>query len=138
MTTPLPDPLDLSDVSANGIFTATADEVNAIAETADQTGFTVCHAALQDCADKQDLLARLATALAFPDWFGHNWDALADSLTDLAWLPSGTGYVFVLEGMDTATEHSATLLEILGDAIAFWQQQDTPMWVLLTPMEGAA
>jgi hypothetical protein len=26
---------------------------------------------------------RCAAALALPAWFGHNWDALAESLTDL-------------------------------------------------------
>jgi len=35
---------------------------------------------------KADFLAAIAAALAFPAYFGHNWDALADSLTDLSWL----------------------------------------------------
>ena len=30
-----------------------------------------------------------AAALSFPDWFGHNLDALYDCLTDLSWLPAG-------------------------------------------------
>lgn len=35
------------------------------------------------CADKKELHARIAAALAFPDWYGHNLDALMDCLTDL-------------------------------------------------------
>jgi hypothetical protein len=35
-----------------------------------------------------------ATALAFPAWFGHNWDALADCLGDLGWL-TGRGHVLI-------------------------------------------
>ena len=35
------------------------------------------------CADKKDLHARIAAALGFPDWYGHNLDALMDCLTDL-------------------------------------------------------
>jgi RNAse (barnase) inhibitor barstar len=31
----------------------------------------------------------IAAALSFPEWFGHNLDALHDSLTDLSWLPAG-------------------------------------------------
>src|SRR5262245_53314468 len=38
------------------------------------------------------LFDRCAAALAFPAWFGHNWDALADCLGDLSWLP-GKGHV---------------------------------------------
>ena len=35
------------------------------------------------CADKKELHARIAAALGFPDWYGHNLDALMDCLTDL-------------------------------------------------------
>jgi hypothetical protein len=35
------------------------------------------------------MLAEIARALDFPADFGHNLDALYDSLTDLSWLPSG-------------------------------------------------
>ena len=35
------------------------------------------------CADKKELHARIAEALSFPDWYGHNLDALMDCLTDL-------------------------------------------------------
>ena len=34
-------------------------------------------------ADKETLHARIAAALDFPDWYGHNLDALMDCLTDL-------------------------------------------------------
>lgn len=37
---------------------------------------------LDRVADKAGLMDRAARALALPDWFGRNWDALADSLTD--------------------------------------------------------
>ena len=35
------------------------------------------------CADKKELHARIADTLCFPDWYGHNLDALMDCLTDL-------------------------------------------------------
>lgn len=34
-------------------------------------------------ADKDALHARIAATLDFPDWYGHNLDALMDCLTDL-------------------------------------------------------
>lgn len=38
---------------------------------------------LYGVADKGAFMERVAAALALPDWFGRNWDALADCLTDL-------------------------------------------------------
>lgn len=40
-------------------------------------------------ADKASTMDAIAAALSFPDYFGHNLDALYDCLTDLSWLPSG-------------------------------------------------
>lgn len=41
--------------------------------------------------DKRDSLERFAEVLRLPDWFGHNLDALADCLHDLAESPPGGG-----------------------------------------------
>ncbi|MCA1665758.1 MAG: barstar family protein [Myxococcales bacterium] len=35
--------------------------------------------------DKSSFMAAIAGALRFPDYFGHNWDALADCLDELHW-----------------------------------------------------
>ncbi|RZB20232.1 hypothetical protein StrepF001_03575 [Streptomyces sp. F001] len=37
---------------------------------------------LDGVTDKAGLMDRCARALQLPDWFGRNWDALADSLSD--------------------------------------------------------
>ncbi len=34
---------------------------------------------------KEQLLMRIAQGLSFPDYFGENWDALIDCLSDLTW-----------------------------------------------------
>ena len=45
---------------------------------------------------KDGLMRALAAALKFPDYFGHNWDAVAECLRDLPdWAP-GDGYVLFL------------------------------------------
>jgi RNAse (barnase) inhibitor barstar len=38
---------------------------------------------LDGVMDKAGLMDRCARHLELPDWFGRNWDALADILTDL-------------------------------------------------------
>ncbi|MBN8727216.1 MAG: barstar family protein [Xanthomonadales bacterium] len=84
-------------------------------------GLHVARVDLGGCTGKQDLLTRIALALHFPESFGHNWDALADSLGDLSWLP-GQGVVLVLERaaglMDSGGDIFPILLEILGGVAA--------------------
>jgi RNAse (barnase) inhibitor barstar len=84
---------------------------------------------LSGCADKAELLDRFAAALRFPAWFGHNWDALADALCDLSWLPA-TACHLVLSGSSTLRtadpEAFATLLEILDDCSAYWSGTTRP------------
>jgi hypothetical protein len=41
-----------------------------------------------------ELFDRCGAALAFPHWFGRNWEALAHCLGDLSWLP-GRGHVLL-------------------------------------------
>lgn len=81
---------------------------------------------LAGCRTKADLLARIAVALRFPPWFGHNWDALSDCLTDLSWLPA-SAYVIELHHFDdlrtSAPDVAATVLEIFAEAAAFWADQ---------------
>ncbi len=95
---------------------------------------------LAGCSDKAMLLARLAAALQFPDWFGHNWDALSDCLTDLSWLPARR-YRIVLaqpEALRTAApETLATLLEILGESAEFWAAEGVGFEFALSPTPTA-
>jgi RNAse (barnase) inhibitor barstar len=44
---------------------------------------------LDGVTDKAGLMDRCARALQLPDWFGRNWDALADSLSDHTVWPEG-------------------------------------------------
>ncbi len=78
---------------------------------------------LAGCTDKAELLARFARALHFPHWFGHNWDALSDCLTDLSWLPAPHYRLVLCEPQAlraAAPETLDTALEILAEAAEFW------------------
>ncbi|RZQ60392.1 barstar family protein [Amycolatopsis suaedae] len=71
-------------------------------------------------ADKPTALAAIAQALAFPDYFGGNLDALYDCLTDLNWLPPGE-HVLIWAGSDAlkAADPRAYLAVrgVLSDAV---------------------
>jgi RNAse (barnase) inhibitor barstar len=95
-------------------------------------GYHYVEVELEDVYDEAELLAALAEALEFPDWFGRNWDALADCLMDLTWLDA-PGFVIVLKDCDSLMEHNpddfATALEVFADAAAYWHETETPFWV---------
>lgn len=73
---------------------------------------------LAGCHGKQELLSRASAAFQFPDWFGHNWDALSDSLGDLSWLDA-PGYLVVISSSEElaaiAPESWRMLCEVLAD-----------------------
>jgi RNAse (barnase) inhibitor barstar len=75
------------------------------------------------CRTTAGLFAEFAEVLEFPDYFGHNWDALEECLADLEWLPA-KGYVLVFMDSELILpddeEEFATFLEILNDAGEAW------------------
>ncbi|MFF7450965.1 MULTISPECIES: barstar family protein [unclassified Streptomyces] len=50
---------------------------------------TVIAVDLAGVSDKSGLMDRCARDLGLPDWFGRNWDALADVLSDPGLWPRG-------------------------------------------------
>ena len=72
---------------------------------------------------KDELLARLAHTLHFPAWFGGNWDALEDCLTDLSWL-EGDGHVLLLEGASGLNaDDFGILADVLSSSARFWAER---------------
>lgn len=95
--------------------------------SAKEGGFAWFDANLADAHGKGEVLAELARAIAAPDWFGHNWDALADALGDLSW-KEAPGYVLVLHGEVPGNE---MLNEILEATVSSWKSQGKAFWVFL-------
>jgi hypothetical protein len=100
------------------------ERVAGLRALSDSLGFRVFDADLTGCHDKGDLLERLGRAMGFPDWFGSNWDAWFDCLTDLGWHAPAPGYVLLvrraLGAHRTAPETLDTALAIVEDAARVW------------------
>lgn len=84
---------------------------------------------------KESLLERCAVDLELPSWFGRNWDALADCLTDLSWWGQPSGYLLVADGWtgfgQAAPEAATTASQIFAAATDYWAARAVPMAVLL-------
>lgn len=84
--------------------------------------------------NKTQFLAACAKDLQFPDWFGGNWDALADCLQDFSWRPA-PGHVVLWRGASrlagAAPDDFATALEIFRDAANYWRTRGRVFIALL-------
>ena len=132
--------LDFEDPSDGGIFFVTSEDLDPLGDAAGMQGLRVCRLSLADYKDREVLFDRLTQALRLPADFGRNWDALADSMRDLSWLKA-TGYILLFdhaEGMrDTNEEDFDTLLDILEEAVDFWQEASAPFFVFFALPESA-
>ncbi|MEK8225026.1 barstar family protein [Oerskovia sp. M15] len=74
---------------------------------------------------KSELLEEVARAFKFPDYFGHNWDAVADCLGDLEWLGEISSILVVVTDVSRMEECCArdlgVLLEIFKESAEIWR-----------------
>ena len=101
---------------------------------AGQSGAACVEVNLANVRGKAALMHELARALALPPHFGMNWDALSDSLQDLAWKPAN-GYVLHLQHGQNAKQALGaewhTLLEILRESAAYWKSRGKPFVAII-------
>lgn len=81
---------------------------------------------LAHAQDAKSLHRTLAKSLHFPDWYGANWDALADSLADMSW-NEADGYLLILQRAEILQAADPAcfeaLLDVLKDTVMAWQAQ---------------
>jgi hypothetical protein len=109
----------LRDAKRSGIYRA--PDTNAIEAATAGSGLDVVFI---DAAQKP--LEKIAGALAFPRWFGGNWDALEDSLGDLSWR-KGDGQVLVFTGYPDERE---VLMDVLRSSAQYWAARGKPFFAV--------
>ena len=123
---------NLANAEQSGVRQLTADP-NEIERAAKAAGLVVVRIDLARLASKTGLLGRAARALRFPEWFGKNWDALNDCLTDLSWL-HGKGWVIIFENAKGFAERKPQVfqnaVEVFQSASDYWRRAGKPFWVL--------
>ncbi|MGD1224543.1 barstar family protein [Streptomyces krungchingensis] len=104
----------------------------------------VCHAAgwqvsvldLTGITDKAGFMARCVRALDLPDWFGRNWDALADVLGDPDWGPASPGRLLVVTGWrqyaKARPDEWEVAQQVLESAAGHYERFDAALSVVLS------
>lgn len=117
-----------------GVYQATDETASALFQAGPAAGFNVYRIDLAHTHDAESLHRTLAKGLHFPDWYGANWDALADSLADMSW-NEADGYLLILQRAEILQAANPAcfeaLLDVLKDTVMAWQSQKMPFWSLL-------
>lgn len=117
----------------NGVYAAPAAPQNLSAAARGQ-GLVWATLDLAGVTTKKGFLAACAHALQFPAGLGGNWDALADCLEDLSWLPPAGVVVHWCNGGPFAAGRAADValaLEIFEAAARFWTGHQRTFVVLI-------
>jgi RNAse (barnase) inhibitor barstar len=121
---------ELAGGSAGGVFRY---RVGAPIDPGSAQGLRRVQVQSRNTRDKLAFLRRTAEALNFPDYFGHNWDAFYDCLTDLA----GAGQPLLIEFDDLSgfarvdPEEFAAAVDTLRDAVEYWSETNGRLIVLI-------
>ena len=124
----------LADPQQCGVYQLTRKPED-IEHAAQKAGLALFRIDAAHVRDKKGFLDQIAKALYFPSYFGRNWDALNDCLTDLDWLPAKAGYVLVFENMEhfgaSRQQEFSKATEVLRAVSEYWQGQGRPFWAFV-------
>ena len=111
----------LRDAKRSGVYRAS--RAGAILDAVAGSSFDVVTI---DAAGRKPL-EKIAHALAFPQWFGRNWDALEDSLGDLSWR-QGEGHLLLFSGYPRGER--PLLIDVLRSSAEYWAGRGKPFFAV--------
>lgn len=107
---------------------------SSIGENIESSGWRCFYINAEGVFDKASFLTATAGTMHFPKYFGSNWDAFEECLTDLSWAPA-LGYVVLIDNIGAFVRSSPTdwntAIAIFSDAVESWKTMSLPMYVLL-------
>jgi hypothetical protein len=117
--------------AAPGLYTLEQGEsIATLLDVAKQSKFQVFHLEGQQIASLDRHFKALADLFQFPDYFGENWDAVADCLTDLSW-EDGDRILVVYSSYQSLNEGKEVAMTVWSNAIEFWRAQGVMVSVVL-------
>lgn len=131
-----------NDHSRAGLYHLPATRRDDLPRLVAKANQTLLQADVGTCKDVFETLRELGKAFKFPTWYGVNFDALHDCLSDPEWQPA-KGLVLQISGLETLRtgnpEAFSTLIDVLHSAVMTRSAGKHPLWILLTsPTPGVA
>jgi RNAse (barnase) inhibitor barstar len=113
----------LSDASRSGVYRVGQDRE--VLETLP----AIPRISLAGVKSKAELLERIARTLQLPDWFGQNWDALEDSLSERA------GHLLFTDWHELPADDRDMLLDVLDTCAEFCAGKGKPFFAVFVDPE---
>lgn len=111
-----------------------AIEEDSIKASANRNNLLFIDIDLAGITDKQKLLKEIAMKLGFPSYFGMNWDALYDCLTDMGDRTT-SGYVILIKKFNESSKilphENRELRKILISAAEYWKKKNKSFYIIL-------
>ncbi len=124
----------LANADKAGVYHLPVMDKKSVLAAASANGYAAFRVDLAKAGNKDEMLDAIARGLKFPKWFGHNFDALADCLADMAWKPAD-GYLVMLEHCDgihgKAEADFVVALQTFQQAAGEWREENVPFWCLV-------
>ena len=118
----------LSDAAKSGVYRAARSDE--ILDATQGSALQIVRIDLAGATGRDALMVRIAQALRFPQWFGGNWDALEDCLSDLSW-SNASGHVLLIEGAaGLGGDERGIFIDILASAAAWWAERRRPFFAV--------
>jgi len=99
-----------------------------------EQGWTLFYINGQTITNKAEFLQECARAMHFPSYFGYNWDAFEECITDSSIVSINKSILLYDRPDYFAQEHPSQwsiALHILQTTVEYWKEKNAAMYVLL-------
>jgi len=118
----------------SGVYPVTRSADADIRNAALSGGLEFVEVNLKGVTGKKSFIKKAAGGLGFPAYFGMNWDAFSDCLTDMAWRPAA-GYVILFKDYYMFKAKAPADAEVAGrifdSAVLYWKGRKAPFFIVL-------
>jgi hypothetical protein len=80
-----------------------------------------------------ELMNAVATVMDFPVYFGHNWNALFDCMTDFNWIKEKSVFLIHAEVPALEFDDLTMYIDILMDAVQDWKEGEQHEFFVIFP-----
>jgi len=127
----------LRDAGRAGVFHLSAD-ARELAAAAASSGLMVIYVDIGHAHDKEHFAEHVAEAMRFPNASG-DWNAFANGLKDLAWIPSKGWAVILEKSKHFAGGHGHEFkdaMAAMSAAADHWRGKGKPFWTFIGGPDG--